>query len=166
MIARVSHQKDYETLFKATNDLDVIVNCVGEGTDTNDFYAAAMKNRHRNEFVFFGSTGNIKQILANTDIFVLSSRYEGLPISIIEAMSASLPIIAARVGGVPELIDEGVNGYIFKSGDWKNLKKKIKIYQENNTLIEKHGGKSRLIYEKKFRLNNMKTLVENIYNVI
>jgi glycosyltransferase involved in cell wall biosynthesis len=81
-------------------------------------------------------------------------------------MSASLPIIAARVGGVPELIDEGVNGYIFKSGDWKNLKKKIKIYQENNTLIEKHGGKSRLIYEKKFRLNNMKTLVENIYNVI
>jgi glycosyltransferase involved in cell wall biosynthesis len=166
MIARVSHQKDYKTLFRATNNLDVIVNCVGEGTDSSDFCAAAMKNQHTNEFIFSGSTGNIKEVLANTDIFVLSSRYEGLPISIIEAMSASLPIIAAKVGGVPELIEEGVNGYVFKPGDWESLKKKIMIYQENSSLIAKHGEKSRRIYEEKFRLGGMNMQVEKIYNSI
>lgn len=166
MIARVSHQKDYQTLFNATRDLDIQVNCVGSGTKSDEFIADAMMKNHKNSFKFYGSTGNVMQILANSDIFVLSSRYEGLPISIIEAMSAELPIIATRVGGVPELVQDGANGYTFEPGDWRSLRNYIKKYCENNSLLVQHGKNSRLKYEENFQPSAMLKIVKDIYDSV
>ena len=55
---------------------------------------------------------NIYPILQKADIFILPSKYEGMPISLIEAMGSALPIIASNVGGIPDMISDGENGII------------------------------------------------------
>lgn len=63
----------------------------------------------------------------NSDIFVLPTYAEAMPISVIEAMAAGLPTIATTVGGIPELIDDGVNGFLVPPGDIDILAAKIEI---------------------------------------
>lgn len=71
------------------------------------------------EVVFTGERPmeDVAVILAEADAFVLASRWEGLPISVIEAMMAGLPVVASRVGGLPELVADGVTGYLVPPGD-------------------------------------------------
>ena len=61
---------------------------------------------------FIGVTNNVDEYLKNSDIYILPSEDEGLPMAIIEAMRASLPIISTSVGGIPEMIENGINGLL------------------------------------------------------
>jgi glycosyltransferase involved in cell wall biosynthesis len=59
--------------------------------------------------------------IAGADILVLPSLMEGLPVVLIEALALGRPVIASRVAGIPELIDEGRSGYMFAPSDWRDL---------------------------------------------
>ena len=73
-------------------------------------------------------SGNKKvDLLNNADAFILPSYKEALPISIIEAMTYSLPIISTEVGGIPELVEHDVNGFLFVPGDQNAMKNYIDI---------------------------------------
>jgi glycosyltransferase involved in cell wall biosynthesis len=65
------------------------------------------------------------EIFFESDIFILPSYGEGLPITILEAMAAGLPIIATSVGAIPEIIEDGKNGFLTEAGDYVGLAKKI-----------------------------------------
>src|SRR5690606_1868117 len=123
MVARFAPQKDYATLLRAIDNLSCEVICVGSGTDSEEFRQIARKLAPRSEgrVQFLGVRPDVDHVLAKSGIFVLSSRFEGLPISIIEAMRAGLPIVASDVGGVPELLVERGNGYLFEAGDSDTL---------------------------------------------
>ncbi len=71
--------------------------------------------------VFLGLRRDIPSLLDAADGFVLSSAWEGLPNIVMEAMAAAKPVVATCVGGVPELVQEGVNGYIVPPGDSEAL---------------------------------------------
>ncbi|MBR0447334.1 MAG: glycosyltransferase [Clostridia bacterium] len=64
-----------------------------------------------------GTVGNVEDYLAAADVYVASSIFEGLPLSILEAMAAGLPIISTNVGGVPDVVRHGDNGLLIPSGD-------------------------------------------------
>lgn len=64
-----------------------------------------------------GVVSDVENYLANADIYVASSLFEGLPLSMLEAMSASLPVVSTNVGGVPDIIKNGENGILVASGD-------------------------------------------------
>jgi glycosyltransferase involved in cell wall biosynthesis len=64
-----------------------------------------------------GKRNDVKDILAESDIFCLFSEREGLPVSVLEAMAAGLPVIASKVGGIPEMIEHGRTGYLIENGD-------------------------------------------------
>ena len=74
------------------------------------------------------------------DIFVLPTYAEAMPISVIEAMAAGLPTIATTVGGIPELIDDGVNGFLVRPGDIEMLSAKIEILANDSDLRRKMGS--------------------------
>jgi len=66
---------------------------------------------------FLGVRADVADILRASDVFVLSSRWEGNPMSVMEAMAAGLPVVSTAVGGVPELVQEGVTGLLVPSED-------------------------------------------------
>lgn len=70
---------------------------------------------------FAGSRNDVPEVLPAFDIFALSSRYEGLPIALLEAMASGVPPIATAVGGVPEVISDGLDGLLVPAGDQRAL---------------------------------------------
>jgi glycosyltransferase involved in cell wall biosynthesis len=64
-----------------------------------------------------GYRTDVRDLLAAADLFVLASAFEGLPVSIMEAMSAGLPVVATAVGGVPEAVEDGVTGLLVPPRD-------------------------------------------------
>lgn len=87
--------------------------------------------------------GEKKEKLLNlADAYILPSYNEGLPISILEAMSYGLPTISTKVGGIPEIIVDGVNGYLITPGDKDAIYASIKKLLDNPELAKQMGAKS------------------------
>ena len=86
-----------------------------------------------------GSRDNIEDLLKNIDIFVLPSRNEGISNTILEAMATGLPVIATRVGGTPEIVQDGVTGILVGNDDIEDLKAAISRYVEKPDMRDKHG---------------------------
>lgn len=82
------------------------------------------------------------QLLNQTDLFILPSYFEGLPISILEAMSYGKPIVSTEIGGIPEIVHNGENGILFTPGDKKALADAIDRLLENSALRISMGKKS------------------------
>ena len=101
-------------------------------------------------------------LVRNSDIFTLPSYAEGQPIAILEAMSASLPIIASRVGSVSEIVHEDVNGFLINPGDQIGLRNYILTLANNPELRSTMGKASRQYIEKR---HDIKCLFESIANL-
>ncbi|MDR2605134.1 MAG: glycosyltransferase [Desulfovibrio sp.] len=95
---------------------------------------------------FLGLRRDIPRLLAVSDVFIQCSAEEGLPNSVMEAMSAGLPVIATRAGGTEELVQEGVTGFLQDVGDVKGLTEKAVLLLRDPALREKMGtaGKERI----------------------
>lgn len=89
-----------------------------------------------NSVQFLGSRQDVAELLAALDIFVLSSEREGLPVSMLEAMAASKPIIVTSVGGIPEVIQNGYNGILVSPHNPSALANAIMDLIENNATRE------------------------------
>jgi glycosyltransferase involved in cell wall biosynthesis len=81
-------------------------------------------------------------LLNNCDVYVLPSYFEALPISILEAMSYGKPVISTYVGGIPEIVKPGFNGWLFKPGDHEALNSILREAMENKQLLKQYGNNS------------------------
>jgi glycosyltransferase involved in cell wall biosynthesis len=116
-VANLRPEKGHDTLIAAASTIvqhysNVEFHIVGDGP-----CRAALEQQVRDRglaprFHFLGERSDIPGLLAESDVFVLPSRSEACPNSVLEAMATGLPVVASRVGGVPELIDSGVNGIL------------------------------------------------------
>jgi glycosyltransferase involved in cell wall biosynthesis len=70
---------------------------------------------------FLGARSDVPELLAAADVFVLSSLWEGMPLSVMEAMAAGKPVVCTAVGGSVEIVQNGVNGFLVPSGDSHRL---------------------------------------------
>jgi glycosyltransferase involved in cell wall biosynthesis len=169
MTARVGHQKDHDLLLRAIAGMAVPVHLllVGAGTDAPEFVRQVQSyvqgTQHRLECL--GPRHDIPEILANAGIFVLTSRYEGLPMSIIEAMSAGLPIVATDVGGVRELVTHGDNGFLVRPGSVDDVRDAL-TQLCSAELRSKFGAASRKRYEEQFREGVMTSKLEELYTCV
>ncbi len=153
MVARNDYPKDYITLFKSLSTVKVDnVLIVGSGTDHKEFKKLAAKYSKENyrKIKFMGERSNIEELLEKSTIFVLSTKVEGLPISIIEAMTKGLPIIASSVGGIPELVSHEINGLLFQQGNYNDLSKKINLLSNCKKSRFKYGLASLELAKKRF----------------
>jgi glycosyltransferase involved in cell wall biosynthesis len=88
------------------------------------------------------------QLLNEASMFVLPSYYEGLPMALLEALAAGLPVVATPVGGVPEVIKDGYNGFLVHPGDVEALTEKLAILTNDQHLREMMGRRGREIAEQ------------------
>ncbi len=115
---------------------------------------------------FLGFQKDIKTFLPALDIFVLSSLWEGMPLSLLEAMSFSLPVVATKVGGVGEIVREGEEGFLVPPGDVHSLVSAVASLLKNPLLRERMGRASRERVEKDFSLQKMVTRTFSVYKRI
>lgn len=114
--------------------------------------------------VFFtGYKEEIKELLSIVDIFVLPSLSEGLGIALLEAMAMGKPVIGSQVGGIPEVIQPGVNGYLFPPADFICLTEAILQLVDNPLARFRMGQEGRRIVEEKFSLQKMVESIEDLY---
>ncbi|QAR32154.1 glycosyltransferase family 1 protein [Geovibrio thiophilus] len=121
-VANFSDHKDYPTLLRAFDRLcgqrqDVLLLPVGDGPMFGEIKALADTLKCRENIVFTGFCPDVPEMLSIMDIFTMTSKTEGLCTSIIDAMNASLPTVATRAGGIPELVSDGETGYLCGIGD-------------------------------------------------
>ena len=82
------------------------------------------------------------ELLNNCDVYVLPSYFEALPMSILEAMSYGKPVISTYVGGIPEIVKPGFNGWLFQPGDRQALNNIIMEAMDNKALLRQYGNNS------------------------
>ena len=122
-IGRLSHEKGTNTLIEAANHLPYKLVVIGNGPLEEELKAKANKNI---EFVGHKDWPEIKELVGHARFSVIPSEwYENNPLSVIEAQCLGTPVLGARIGGIPELIEEGKTGMTFASKNVSDLKEKI-----------------------------------------
>lgn len=115
----------------------------GEGPDMDELKTSCIRMGIDNKFLFLGKQEHIPEVLSLMDIYLQPSRSEGFSNAILEAMASGLPVIATRVGGNPEVIDDEVNGYLLESEDAKAIAERISLLIKNNLLRRNMGEAAR-----------------------
>lgn len=113
-------KKDQRSLLAAFAELDypsARLVLVGTGPLEQDLHGEAARLRVEERTVFTGSRGDVADLLPGFDVFALSSLHEGLPIALLEAMAAGLPVVATDVGGIHEALEDGRSGFLVPSAD-------------------------------------------------
>jgi glycosyltransferase involved in cell wall biosynthesis len=118
-VGNFTAKKDHATLVQALSALpaDVRLVLVGLGPLEADLRALVAREGLAEQVTFAGSRDDVAALLPAFDVFALSSRYEGLPIALLEAMAAGRPCVATSVGGVPEVITDGEDGVLVPPDD-------------------------------------------------
>ena len=167
MVARDEFPKDYATFFAACKALNCEVWCVGKHTDSDAFRQKYDVNNWppNAKLQRFGARADVDFLLAQSGIFVLSSQFEGLPLSILEAMRAGLPVIASDVGGIAELVQPNT-GCLVPAGDSKALGAAIINLLNDDAQRAQFGQAGRRDYERLYSVREMVRNTCGIYESI
>ena len=167
MVARFEAPKDHVTLLRAAArippEVPWVLELVGDGPGVPAARSLAACLGIAGRVRFLGARGDVERLLAGAAVFVLSTRREGLPLAILEAMRAGVPVVASAVGGVPEAVVDGVTGYLVPPGDERALARRVLALLTDRRLRERLGAAGRRRYEDRFTLEPMVTMTLAVY---
>lgn len=127
----------------------------GEGPMADELRARAVELRIDDLVWMAGAREDVPQLMRALDVFVLPSMNEGISNTILEAMSSGRPVIAARVGGNPELIQDGVTGLLYDDRDPDGLAQALRRYRDTPGLAASHGAAGRARVGERFSIQAM-----------
>lgn len=134
---------------------------------SGDFQSALMEEAARvgvsERVVFAGARKDVPALMSASDIFILPTLTEALPTVLAEAMAASLPILASRVGGVPEMVEDGINGKMVAPADPQQLANACTDMLRDPDALVKMGLAGRLIVEEKFNVRVQVDKLQALY---
>lgn len=107
-----------------------------------------------------------KQYLKDADVFLLPSYNEGMPMAILDAMGCGLPIVSTDVGGIPKIVKQGVNGYLYKPGDSESMASAIIGYLTDDEKRIKAGQESADIIRRSYSLQQNIDKLERVYTEV
>jgi glycosyltransferase involved in cell wall biosynthesis len=139
----------------STRDIPLRAFVAGGSRHVEDYSDQAASRGLGDRIVFLGHRDDIPDLLAAADIVTLPSFYEGLPYAISEAMAASLPVIATRVGGIPEMIEDPASGLLIDRGDAPALAACLVRLAGDPGLRRHMGARARQLAEDRFSLDHM-----------
>jgi len=171
IIANLREVKGHRYLFEAfrqaselLKDRQLKLLVVGEGKLRVELELLAKKLQIENNVFFTGFRDDVSEILKIIDIFVLSSLWEGFPVSILEAMASSKPVIASNVGGVPEAVVDNVTGFLVPPENAEALSQTIVKLVENKQLLDDMGKAGLKYVQQYFSYEIMIKKTEEVYN--
>ena len=157
-VARLDAPKDHALLIDALatiNDMAWQLELIGDGPLTESIRARARAYGLGERVRFSGLCNDVPKRLSKADLSVLTSSFEGFPLSILEAMRASLPVIASNVGGVPESVVDGTTGFLVPKGDKEALVDRLRRLLGDAQLRVQMGLAGRAFYEREFSFEVM-----------
>ena len=165
-VARLEAPKDPVTLLRALGSIRSQpweLDLVGDGPLEPELrrLAAAVGIADRVRFLRY--VREPAEVLARAQLFVLSSRSEGFPRSVLEAMRAGLPVVASAVGGIPEAVTNGIEGLLVPRGDPGALAAALSGLLADGKWREQMGLRARQTYEERFRFERMADETEAVY---
>jgi glycosyltransferase involved in cell wall biosynthesis len=122
--------------------------------------AATGRSRHVH---MTGARSDVQNLLAAFDAFALTSRTEGLPLVLLEAMAMGLPVVSTAVGGIPDLVEHRVTGFLLPSGDVARLSRQLSLLSTDFSLSRQIGEAARRTVLERYSLTRMANDYEALY---
>jgi glycosyltransferase involved in cell wall biosynthesis len=147
-VARLDYLKDHATAIRTVELVtaqrpEARLVLIGEGPEQGKIQELVRERSLEAHVRFLGLRTDVPQLLAAADLFLLTSISEGIPLTLIEAMAAGLPVVSTRVGGVAEVVAEGTTGLLAASGDHRGLAEIILQLAANPVLCRQMGQRGR-----------------------
>jgi glycosyltransferase involved in cell wall biosynthesis len=136
---------------------------VGEGYLLKSLRELVDKYKLNDAVVFTGFQAEVAQIIATFDVAVLPSLFEGMGRVVVEAMAMEKPVVASRVGGIPDLVEHGVNGYLVSPGDVKELEHAVFKLLNDPSLARRMGKEGRRKISNQFSAATMADSIDRVY---
>lgn len=168
IVARLEAPKNHALLLRTFLRVsghfpDVRLLVVGDGLLRSRLEELALELKLADQVIFLGARRDIPELLATMDLFVLSSDREGLPVALLEAMAAGLPIVTTAAGGIPSVIEDGVTGLLVSPGDEIGLAEKIEVVLKNLDLRDKLGENGKFFVLKHYSFERVLEQYMDLY---
>ena len=169
IVSRLVSHKNIEKIIKAISDLNsplINLNIIGDGPELNQLQKISLESNNKDNIIFHGKLNrdDINHIFLKSDIYIQASNYEGLPHSLLEAMSYGIPVLCTPVGECKEILGNEDRGYILDLPVSKNnIKSKIiEIIGEKN-IANKKGERGKDFINENYNLTNSFNLYKNLF---
>ncbi len=147
---------------------DVELVLAGDGPEraTLEAEARRLDVADRVRFLGYRSSDDIRALLQETDVFVLPSFAEGVPVVLMEAMASGVPVVTTRVAGVSELVEDGVSGFVVPPGDVEALTRAIDTLFADAALRERFGAAGRRMVEREFDVGREAVWLAEVFSSV
>ncbi|GEM_PF-253991 len=171
MIGRIEENKGQIICVDAISDvckiyknIKLLIVGFGDANYTAKLKARIEEKKLDNIVILTGFVDNISKIFNVIDVLIQPSLYENIPITVLEACGLEKPVVGSNVGGIPEIIKNGINGYLFSAGDSRSLYESIiKLLKSNRKSMGKNGFE---IVKEKFSKEKMLENYQKLLNDI
>ena len=169
IVSRLVSHKNIEKIIKAISDLNsplINLNIIGDGPELNQLQKISLESNNKDNIIFHGKLNRdeINHIFLNSDIYIQASNYEGLPHSLLEAMSYGIPVLCTPVGECKEILGNEDRGYILDLPVSKNnIKSKISEIIGEKNIANKKGERGKDFINEKYNLTNSFNLYKNLF---
>jgi L-malate glycosyltransferase len=167
-VARLDHLKDHVTAIETFQRVvaqspEAKLVLVGEGPERAKIEEAVQRLDLGSSVRMIGLRQDVPRLIRAADLFLLTSISEGIPLTLIEAMAARVPVVSTRVGGVVEVVEENCNGLLAPPGDAPALAERVLQLARNPAIRREFGERGRLRSEAMFSETRMIDQYERLY---
>ena len=168
-VGRLAPEKDHALLVEAMAPLlderrHLVI--VGDGPERQALQQRIDATMRRSFVHLPGACSNVDEMLSAFDVFALTSKTEGLPLALLEAMATELPVVSTAVGGIPDVIDHGITGFLFRSGGTRSLTKQLVNLFGSQPAAREVGARGRLAIAQKHSLEKMTRSYDALYRKV
>lgn len=169
IVSRLVSHKNIKKIIRAISDLNdplIYLNIIGDGPELNQLQKISLESNNKDNIIFHGKLNrdDINHIFLNSDIYIQASNYEGLPHSLLEAMSYGIPVLCTPVGECKEILGNEDRGYILDLPVSKNnIKSKIIEITGEKNIANKKGERGKDFINEKYNLTNSFNLYKNLF---
>jgi N-acetyl-alpha-D-glucosaminyl L-malate synthase BshA len=144
-----------EVFLRVSRKMPARLVMIGDGPERSRAEAFCRDHRISDRVLFLGNVPNLEEVLGSLDLFLLPSETESFGMAALEALASEVPVIASNAGGLPEVVDEGVDGFLLRVGDVAAMAERALELLGDDELRRKFGRAGREVAVERFHVNRV-----------